>query len=125
MVTVRQSSTPWPCSHFSTVISVVGEGWTKSLTCSRDRYCPGRHRGVRSPHRPRGLWGLRHVAVTVSRGLRVRDSLDEAGELHSAALPQGEGQLHGVPRIHTASIGPARGHAGRWAVSRGSTGTLA
>lgn len=125
-MTLRQSSTPWPCSHFRTVISVAGEGWTKSLTCSRDRYCPGKHRGVRSPHRPQGSWGLRDVtAVTVSWGLRVRDSLDKAGKTGSVALPQGEGQLHWVPRIHAASMGPAGGHAVGWAVSEASTGTPA
>lgn len=65
------------------------------------------------------------MAVTVLRGLGVRDSLDEAGQAGSAALPQGEGQLHWVPRIHTAGVGPAGGHAEGWAVSGASTGTLA
>lgn len=40
VATLLQLSTPCPRSHFSTVISVAGDGWTRSRSCSRDRNRP-------------------------------------------------------------------------------------
>lgn len=58
VVTLLQFSTPWPCSHFSTAMSVAGDGWTRSRTCSRDRYWPVRHREGQSTllAGPDGAW---------------------------------------------------------------------
>lgn len=48
VATLRQSSTPWPRSHFSTVISVAGEGRTRSRSCSTVKYLPAGTRGQRA-----------------------------------------------------------------------------
>lgn len=48
VATLRQSSTPWLRSHFSTVTSVAGEGRTRSRSCSSVRYLPAGTRGQRA-----------------------------------------------------------------------------
>jgi len=63
VVTLLQVSTPWPCSHFSTAMSVAGDGWTRSRTCSRDRNWPARHGEGQRTLLP-GPGGARHGSGT-------------------------------------------------------------
>lgn len=123
VVTLLQVSTPWPCSHFSTAMSVAGDGWTRSRTCSRDRYLPVRHGEGQSTllAGPDGAWRAQahsRYHIVASGGLRQhrragRDAPHlAAGGRRSAAL---RGRASRVR--HGSSLGARCGQAvsGRWA----------
>lgn len=116
VATLRQSSTPWLCSHFSTAMSVAGEGCTTSRSCSTLRYFPagttGSTRGAeRGEAGGVGGRGGGRTVVTVLRGARLGHGADEAGQTRGAALPERQGQLHVVLGAHAAGEDPSGGRA--------------
>lgn len=127
VATLRQSSTPWLCSHFSTAMSVAGEGCTTSRSCSTLRYFPAGTTGsTRGAERGEagGVGGGRRRAHSRYRtaGSAARTRRGRGGSDARCRAAGAPGSAARRARGSRGRRGPIRGEGCGRAVSGGSAG---